>query len=316
MARTVRQGWLLPPAKRVSRGLLVSFLLTCPFVAPCGGSNPSFDGERAYALLEKQCSFGPRYPGSPGHKACLEFLVSELRQFTADVRLQSFDHSFGLDQQQTARATNVVARLWPDRTRRILLCAHWDTRPWADEDPDPRNRQKPILGANDGASGVAVLLELVRVLHERPPRVGIEIVFFDAEDQGKPGRDATYCVGSRHYARSLPRDDRPEAAILLDMVGDRDLNLFLEGHSYRYARSLADQVWQTARQLGIIEFIPRVQYYVTDDHLPLLELGVPAIDLIDFDYPYWHTLEDTPDKCSPASLEKVGRVLLQVIRQW
>jgi len=283
---------------------------------PCRSAGSDFDGSRAFALLEKQCSFGPRYPGSPGHRACLDFLTSELRRYTSAVTHQSFDHRFGLDSMQVAKATNLVARLWPERRRRVLLCAHWDTRPWADEDPDPRNRRKPILGANDGASGVAVLLELARVLQESPPKVGIDIVLFDAEDQGRPGDEDTYAVGSRHFARSLSREERPEAAILLDMVGDRDLNLYVEGYSHRFARSLVEMVWSTAHRLGFAEFIPRVEYYVTDDHVPLLSVGIPAIDVIDFDYPYWHTLEDTPDKCSPASLEKVGRVLLQVIRQW
>ncbi len=299
--------------KQVTLAVVFASLTTA---TSCGTAGHRFDGEKAFALLEKQCSFGPRYPGTPGHRACLEFLVAELSKYASEVTQQSFEHTFGLEEKVTARATNVIARFWPSRKPRLMLCAHWDTRPWADEDPKVENRRKPILGANDGASGVAVLLEIARVMHGRPPRVGLDIVLFDAEDQGTPGDDDSYAVGSRYYAQHLPRDQYPELAILLDMVGDRDLNLYYEGYSYQYARPAVELVWRTAADLGFREFIPRVRYFVTDDHVRLLAVGIPAIDIIDFDYPYWHTLEDTPDKCSPQSLEKVGQVLLRVIEQW
>lgn len=295
--------------------LLLLSAIAFPILA-CARVGGGFDGNAAYALLERQCTFGPRYPGSPGHQACLEFLVQELSKYAAEVRQQHFDHTFGLQRKTTARATNIIARFWPQERRRILLCAHWDTRPWADEDPDPKNRRKPILGANDGASGVAVLLEIAHQVDERNMRIGLDIVLFDAEDQGTPGDDDSYAVGSRYYARHLPEHQRPEFAILLDMVGDRDLNLYQEGYSLQYARPYVELVWGIAAELDVREFIPRPGYYVTDDHVRLIEVGIPAIDIIDFDYPFWHTLEDTPDKCSPESLEKVGKVLMRVLEQW
>jgi len=281
----------------------------------CGQKRDAFDGQRAFAELQRQVNFGPRYPGSPGHDRCLDYLVATLRSYTDDVRQQSFTFTYG-PERVTAKATNVIARFGPGGSPRLLLCAHWDTRPWADHDPDPANRKKPILGANDGASGVAVLLELARVMHARPPREGVVVVLFDAEDEGVEGNDDSYAIGSKVYAERLAQDERPEFGILLDMVGDADLNLYQEGYSLTYAKAYVDLVWQTAQQLGYPEFIPRARYYVVDDHVRLLRVGVPCIDIIDFDYPYWHTLQDTPDKCSPESLQKVGRVLEHVIYEY
>ncbi len=278
----------------------------------CGQRSGAFDGEKAFAQLQRQVDFGPRYPGSPGHERCLAYLVATLRKATEDVRQQSFSFTYG-PERVTAKATNVIARFGPGGKPRLLLCAHWDTRPWADRDPDPANRKKPILGANDGASGVAILLELARLMHERPPKEGVVLVLFDAEDEGVEGDDESYALGSKYYAEHLDDSERPEFGILLDMVGDADLNLYQEGYSLTYARPYVDLVWRTAQELGYPEFIPRAQYYVVDDHVRLLRVGVPCIDIIDFDYPYWHTLQDTPDKCSPESLEKVGRVLERVI---
>ena len=193
------------------------------------------------------------------------------------------------------------------------MCAHWDTRPKADQDTEDDNREKPILGANDGASGVAVLLELARIFQLKPPPYPIDIVLFDAEDMGRRSYSDEFLQGSRYFAKNKAFDYRPNAAIVLDMVGDADLQIFIEQNSQTYAPDLVNSVWTKAEELSQTEFIREVRHAVTDDHLPLLQSGIPAIDIIDYDYPYWHTIEDTPDKCSPESLEKVARVLLAYI---
>jgi len=283
--------------------LVVVFQLACQGKA----AEPKFDGKRAFALLEKQVAFGPRYPGSAGHLRTRAFLFGELKKTTDRVRLQPFLAVNYLENRR-ARAFNIIAD-YGKGAPQVLLCAHWDSRPKADQDPNPANRNKPVPAANDGASGVAVLLELARMFRQVPPPVPVQIILFDAEDLGRAAHDEEFLQGSRFYAKNLPLGFRPRAAILLDMIGDRDLQIYEERNSLAYAPDLVDAVWTKAEELGISEFIREPKYTVTDDHLPLLQAGIPAIDLIDFDYPYWHTVEDTPDKCSPESLEKVGRVL-------
>ena len=279
----------------------------------CSAQNPPpFDGAKAFALLQKQCDFGPRVPGSAAHRNCRDYLITALRGYAAQVTTQEFIHTFGRP-PQSAKATNIIANFQPEKGERILLCAHWDSRPWADQDPDPANHSKPILGANDGASGVAVLLEIARLIHQKPPRCGVDIVLFDAEDQGLEGAESSYARGSQHFARTVVPTFRPRFGILLDLVGDANLNIYPEHYSLSYARPVVEKVWNAAAALGVTEFIPQPGYAVYDDHVPLLQRGIPCIDIIDFDYPSWHTLADTPDKCSSASLEKVGRVVLQVL---
>jgi Zn-dependent M28 family amino/carboxypeptidase len=200
-------------------------------------------------------------------------------------------------------------------TERILLCAHWDTRPYADQDPDPQKRTRPILGANDGASGVAVLLEVARVLRQIPPVKGVDIVLFDGEDYGRGfnGDTSDYFLGARRFAAVNKGKYAPRLGILLDMIGDKDLTIYYEGNSNRTYPDHVARVWQAAAVLGYKQFIRQGKYTISDDHIPLLEAGIPCIDLIDFDYPPWHTAGDTPDKCSPQSLKSVGDVVLKVV---
>ena len=277
----------------------------------CSGQVPEFDGERAFEYLKKQCAFGPRHPGSQGHRECLTYMVGELRGSADVVTKQPFrliDPKSG----QTHPVNNVIAS-FGDQGNRILLCAHWDTRPWADSDPDPANWNTPIIGANDGASGVAVLLELANILKQHPPPRGVDIVLFDGEDSGLQGRDETWCQGSRYFAQNKRPGYFPEYAILLDFVGDRDLHFPVEANSMRYAPDLVDRVWSKAEALGLPAFDRSIGFEMIDDHLELLKVGIPAIDIIDFDYPYYHTLEDTEDKCSPESLEIIGTLLVHLI---
>ncbi len=274
---------------------------------------PQFDGERAFRYLKAQTDLGPRNPNSAGHRACMAYLENELKRYADVVTLQRFTHK---GYNETLNLANVFAQFAPAAEKRIILLAHWDTRPRAEEDADPSQRNKPIIGANDGASGVAVLLELARMFKEDPPPIGVDILLTDGEDYGdaqKDGNNELYFLGAKHFARTKPVTYRPQYGILLDMVGDRDLQLPLEQNSMRFAPQLMDLVWATAEEHGITQFIRVPGEMISDDHLPLNEAGIPTIDIIDFQYPHWHTQQDTPDKCSPESLEAVGTVVAAVI---
>jgi hypothetical protein len=262
---------------------------------------PIFDGENAYTYLTGQCDFGPRPPGSDNLSLCRAYISSLLENFGWTVNLQNFTY-------RSTSCANIIAT-WPGAPNTtVLLGAHYDTRPEASADPDPINRTKPILGANDGASGVAVLLELARILPTEA-RSGVELVFFDAEDSG--GIDGwDWIQGSTYYVSQLnqTQTDSIGAMILLDIVGDADLYLPKESSS---TDSLQNSVWLVASDLGYSSvFVNSYAGSILDDHRPFLNAGIPALDIIQIPFPeYWHTLEDTPDKCSSDSLEKVGSVL-------
>ena len=270
-------------------------------------SDGTFNAQRAFAYLEKQCEFGPRVPGTTAHQETGTYLFKELGKYTNEVVYQPFEFR---GQDRTIQMNNILARFGDDSGGKMLLAAHWDTRPFADRDPDPANRNTPILGANDGASGVAVLLEVARVLKSKPPPTPVIIVLFDGEDYGRTV--STMFLGSTHFAKNM---DGWEAdfGILLDMVGDRTLELPMEGYSWNAARDLTEAIWRRAEELGLPAFQRRLGPAIMDDHLPLIQAGVPTINIIDFDYPHWHTVEDTSDKCSPESLEIVGRLVLDII---
>jgi glutaminyl-peptide cyclotransferase len=280
-------------------------------VSGCARSaQPAFDGASAFVFLKEQCDMGPRYPGSPGHAAIQRFLVEKLAAFGATVTRQPFEAV--LSTGDTLRLVNIVGSYRPDARKRILLGAHYDTRPRADRDPDPANRARPIIGANDGGSGVAVLLELARLLAASQPSVGVDLVFFDGEDWGEEGNTIDYLLGSRRYAKSLGAR-RPYAMILLDMVGERDSRMPIEGFSVAASPALCARIYGIARTLRVPNFVQSRGASIIDDHIPFIQAGVPSIDLIDFEYPYWHTLADTPDKCSSESLAAVGSVLVRYL---
>lgn len=277
----------------------------------CSKSLPQFDSDRAFGFLEQQCSLGPRNPGSDAHQKAKQYLRDSLNESTNLVSTQEFIH-FDSSLKKELILTNIVATFYPEQKERILLCAHWDSRPWADQDPQPKNRAQPILAANDGASGVAVLLGLAHILSQKKPKFGVDIVFFDGEDLGKRGNTNDFCLGSSFFAKNLPIS-KPKFGILLDMVGDKDLNIYKEQYSYTYAPEIVDLIWEKAAKLKLNNFYPQVRYSVWDDHMPLILAGIPTVDIIDFDYPYWHTLQDTPDKCSAQSLEVVGKLLISIL---
>jgi len=293
------------------KSLLILTGCVCLFatVQPVGSA--SFKAELAWEQLVAQCDFGPRPPGSDAHQKCFDYLERELLKVCQQVERQEF---LGLNpkSRQSYRLTNLIAKFYPDRQRRILLGAHWDTRPWADQDPDPNNHMTPIIGANDGASGVAILLEIGHVISLTDPGIGVDIVLFDGEDMGRSGNLQEYCLGSRWYAENISYP-LPEAMVLLDMVGDADLRIPEEVYSKLSSSDLLNEIFAVAELLDEAAFDPVPGTPIYDDHVPFIELGIPAVDLIDFDYPYWHTINDTPENCSMESLDTVGQVLLEWI---
>ncbi len=297
---------------------MIRLLTTLLFLAfGCGPSGPDFDEDHAFEYLVAQCDFGPRNPGSEGYYACLDFIINELDQSADDIILQDFRY-----QEQRYRKRydlqNIIARFNPDASFQTIISAHWDTRPWADQEDNRRDRNQPIIGANDGASGVAVLLELAKIMGETPPPIGVNLVFFDGEDLGVPGENETYCQGSRYFAKNLPIP-RPDEAINLDMIGDKQLHLPVEKYSLEYNPNLVRYLWGRADDMGLDAFDITPQYAIYDDHVPLHEIaGIPAIDLIDFKYPnpyanFWHTMNDVPENCSAESLEQVGKLMVDYI---
>jgi glutaminyl-peptide cyclotransferase len=295
-----------------AKSIKLVFLFLLGLLYGCASSfPPKFDGIEAFGDLVDQCELGPRNPGSEGHERAKDYLLDKLRRYTNLVRTQEFVYQ-DTSQKAKLRLTNIITSFYPEENRRILLCAHWDTRPTADRDPDSSLRDRPILGANDGASGVAVLLEIARIVSQKKPKWGVDIIFFDGEDYGPEGELEKFCLGSKYFAKNKG-EYKPKFGLLLDMIGDKDLYIYKEGYSTRYAKEVVDLVWGTAQKLEIKCFNDSTKHFIYDDHIPLLEAGIPCIDLIDFDYPYWHTIQDTPDKCSPESLRKIGEVLIEIL---
>ena len=284
--------------QKISRPII--FLLTI-LITTCAPLSPEiqFDGQRAFSLIEDQLAFGPRIPGTLGHARTVTWIQENLRAAGWSTELQEAT-------MMGHPIKNVVARRegQEDAEPWIILGAHYDTRIYADRDPDPNKRNQPVPGANDGASGVAVLLELARVLPEDYPGK-IWLVFFDAEDNGGiQGWD--WILGSRAYVDRL--EGQPDAVVIVDMIGDADLNIKVEPSS---DSNLTKEIWSHAASLGYEQhFQPILGPRILDDHTPFLRAGIPAVDIIDFDYPYWHTTGDTLDKVSAESLRVIGDTLM------
>lgn len=279
-------------------GLLILLLIgACRPSAPAGGR--TFDGREAFRHVQAQLALGPRYPGSPGWEAVQRYIEEQVTREGWAFEVQPFAAA-GLPSR------NLIARA--GRGPVLVIGAHYDTRRRADRDPE--RPDDPVPGANDGASGVAVLLELARVLDRPRLRQEVWLVFFDAEDQGGlEGRP--WILGSTHFAATLAVT--PTAMILVDMVGDADPQFYYEQHS---DPALREQLWRIAAELGYRSwFIPEPRWALIDDHLPFLQRGIPAVDIIDFDYPAWHTTADTLDRISPATLEAVGRVIERFVER-
>lgn len=254
-----------------------------------------FDGALAYTQVLRQMDFGPRITGTDGNFAAGNYIVQQLVKFGWTAEFQPFDY-------QGVHARNIIARANVGKGPVIILGAHYDTRRRADHDPN--HPDQPVPGANDGASGVAVLLEMARTLDLSRVHHEIWLAFFDAEDNGDLD-GWNWVVGSTYMAQHLTI--KPQSMILLDMVGDANQNIYMDSNS---DPQLSAQIWSVAAQLGYVQyFIPVPRYAMLDDHTPFVQAGISSVDIIDFDYPYWHTVADTADKLSPASLEHVGRTL-------
>jgi len=288
---------------------------------------PQFSSDSAYNYIEQQVNFGARVPNSEAHSRCGEYLVQMLQRFGAQVveqkiKLQAFDG-------KTLNAVNIIGSFATEKPRRILLCAHWDTRPFSDQDADHNNYYKPILGANDGASGVGVLLEIARNIGKDTTSVGVDIVFFDAEDYGAPEAEHledsndTWCLGSQYWSKNPHvQGYTAQFGILLDMVGAPRATFFREQLSEYFAPNIVDKVWKKAEQLGFGQyFINDKSGAITDDHLPVNQnINIPTIDIVDYNPnnahgfgDYWHTQNDNMQSINKQTLNAIGVTLMHVI---
>ncbi|MGN0258575.1 MAG: M20 family metallopeptidase [Bacteroides sp.] len=288
---------------------------------------PAFQADSAYHYIETQAAFGPRVPNTAAHRACGDYLAAQLERFGAKVYnqyadLMAYDNTL-------LKARNIIGAYLPESRKRVMLCAHWDSRPYADYDPDPKKHHTPILGVNDGASGVGVLLEVARQLQQQAPTIGIDIIFFDAEDYGTPTfyrgpyKEDTWCLGSQYWGR-MPHVDNYNArfGILLDMVGGRGATFYQELFTKRTASKEMKKIWDAAHRLGYGAFFPKKEgTEVTDDHVYVFNLRqIPCVDIINYDPKgdtgfgdFWHTTNDTMEQIDRATLQAVGQTLLQVI---
>ena len=274
--------------------------------------------DRAYGYLKAICAIGPRIAGSEANTRQRKMVAEHFKKFGATVREQTFAGKDPFAGTPVPMA-NLIGSWFPERTERVLLGVHYDTRPFPDEDKNPANRLKPFIGANDGASGVALLMEIAHHLTDSGTPWGVDLVLFDGEELvygGGQNQTGDYFLGSKFFAkdyaagRRAKRDQNQyEAALVLDMVGDKNLNIDREPYSLEFAPGLVRDVWGVAKSLKIPQFRPGTGRAVYDDHLPLNDAGIPAIDIIDFDYPHWHTAQDIPENCSGESLAQVGKVV-------
>jgi len=289
---------------------------------------PDFNADTAYAYVKAQLAFGPRVPNTPAHEKCAAYLSDELSSHCKNVliqkgRIKAFNGTF-------LNFQNIIASWKPESNNRIFLCAHWDSRPFADHDPDPANRRKPVDAANDGASGVGILLEVARQINLRQPEIGIDILLFDVEDYGPPqdeaveeNADEQWGLGAQYWSNHPHKQGYfARYGILLDMVGAPGATFLMEGISMQYAPEIMKAVWNTANRIGYSGYFRFEQgSYITDDHGPINKiLGIPTIDIIHLDknsqtgfYPYWHTTKDNLAAIDKATLKAVGQTLLTVI---
>lgn len=293
-------------------------------VQPVG---PDFNADSAYIYLQEQCNFGPRTMNSTAHDKCEKWIIQKFEQYGCKVTTQKATLN-GYD-GTPLRSTNIMASYNPEATTRIMFCAHWDCRPWADNDPDSTNWHKPIIAANDAASGVGVMIELARILKGSGLELGVDFICFDAEDYGTPqwfeGEDPgdTWALGAQYFANNLPEGYAPRYGILLDMVGGVGAKFYREGMSMQYAPAIVKKVWNAARQVGYGSYFPKADGgMITDDHIPVNQTAnIPCIDVIPY-YPdcaqssfgpTWHTIADNMDNIDKNTLKAVGQTMVQVL---
>jgi len=283
--------------------------------AESGPRAGKFDGESVMQYAAAQMAFGPRIPGTDGARKAGDWIVQQMRERADTVIVQSWTHTTADGRQLPMR--NILARFQPRATARILYLTHWDTRPISDNSENLGDRQLPVPGANDGASGVALLIALADALKKTPPPGGVDFLFVDGEDYGSFDLNQDVLIGSTYFAANLPEPGyKPIFGVLWDMIGDADLKIMKEPYSLQGAPEVVERVWQKAAELGHDDvFVPEVLGYpVTDDHIPLLKIGLRVINVIDLDYPYHHRPTDTMDKISARSLSIVGEVAEALLR--
>ncbi len=288
-------------------------------------AGPTFCEDSALWYCAEQCKFGPRTMNSAAHDSCCEWIQKQFSKYGCMVKTQRADLK-GWD-GTTLRSTNIIASTNPEAQRRMIICAHWDCRPWADNDPDPKNHHTPVMAANDGASGIGVMIELARVIQADSVTLpfGIDFVCFDAEDYGSPQwsdnqDESSWALGAQYFAKNLPA--KYDHGILLDMVGGQGAHFYQEGFSKHYANTVLDDVWQAASDAGYGSYFPRqAGGTITDDHKPLNEAGIPTIDIIPY-YPdceqsgfgpTWHTVNDDMQHLDKATLKAVGQTVVQYL---
>jgi Zn-dependent M28 family amino/carboxypeptidase len=281
--------------------ILLCLSLLLLLISSAGIKPIVFDGQRAYEDVKYQAGLGPRILGSEAHENTVNWIISRLQKLNWDIDIQEADIS-------EVSIKNIIAKKgtgvpW------IIIASHYDSRLFADQDPTPEGRKLPVIGANDGASSVAILLELARILPDKFNKQ-IWLVFFDAEDNGNI-QGYEWRMGSQYFVDKL--NGKPDAVVILDMVGDKNLNIYMERNSNP---DLNKEIWGVASKLGYSPFIPTYKYSLIDDHIPFLDAGIRAADVIDFDYPYWHTTNDTLDKISADSLKAVGETIFKWLDQY
>jgi len=302
----VRWGWIVVIWQFAACGF------TAEGVTSATQGAPRFNPDRAFGHLLQQCTFGPRLPETPAMDQTRTYIRTHLEKCGFKVGLQEFSARSPLLGREVP-GVNIYATHGTGPAK-YMFSAHYDTRPFADQDPDPAKRREPVMGANDGASGVAVLLELAEAVHDAKLGKSVAFAFFDVEDHGAPADANGFCLGSRYMAAHMPPDLQFTYGINLDMVADNDLRLLMEGYSLAKTPKLVGDVWAVGKRRFPSVWIEEKGPSVYDDHMPFLGAGKAYIDVIDFSYPYWHTTGDTADKCSPQSLENVGVVALELIQ--
>ena len=292
-----------------------------PFELQKSSNIPKFDGENAYNQVAAQVKFGPRDPGSKAHEAALNYFQNELRKYSSDVELQSFTYP-GYD-SVTLHLTNVIAKFNSGNKNRIIFFAHWDSRPRAEHATKESLKDKPIPGANDGASGCGILLELARILKDNNINYGVDLIFLDGEDYGKEHDLNNFCLGSKYFAANYPVDKLPAFGVLLDLVGDKQAVFEREGNSDKFAPTIVNLIWNAAQQINSPVFSQEGDGDIYDDHIPLNQAGLMTADIIDADLVgadtpvkrrnYWHSENDTMDNISKDTLQQLGDVLTYMI---
>jgi len=318
---------------------LITTAFSCKGTKDVNGNNDAdttalveiqFNEDSAYAYCAKQCDFGPRTMNSKAHEECKTWIAEKFREHGMEVVEQNAE-LIGYD-GTTLNSTNIIAQYNPEAADRIIICAHWDARPWADNDPDENNYKKAIDAANDGASGVGVMLELARILQKDSLKFGIDFICFDAEDWGLPeweedfqgNSEETWALGAQYWSKNTHKKDyKANFGILLDMVGGAGAQFYYEKFSKMSAPSVIDHVWSAAHKAGYSSFFPMSDGgYITDDHKPIIDnLGIPCIDIIPY-YPNceqssfgptWHTVNDNMQNISKETLKAVGQTLVQLL---